>query len=528
MSREQGNGLLPDEAVVSTVGDGVYQLDEDGRFVAINDAVVEATGYDREALLGAHVSLVVDEDDVARLEAEIAELLKDDPDGVRATELPIRTADGETLAYELRFSVVREGDDFAGTVGVARDVSTKERRDAELKAQRDELERLRRINAVIRSIDRAVVRADTVERIERAVCDRIAADPYRFALVVRFDPQYEEFQPRTWAGIDEEYVDLLQRANFDVSDGPGATAARTRTVQVIQDIEEGEYDWSEPASECGFRSLAAIPLVHEETVYGVLGVYSDQPYAFDQPERKVLGELGEMVGYAIFAVKARRALLAEQVVQLTFRIVDEEYVFTALSARESCTVRFEDAVFHPDGALLLYVSVRGAPPEKVVEFCRNFASVSHLRVVSERDEECLLEVRYDEPMVLTTLTHHGGVLRSAVAEDGVADVHVDLPDEGNVREIVDALANAFDSSELVSRQTVERPVETRTQFRDALDRRLTDRQRAVLMAAYHGGYFDWPRGSTGEELAESLDISAPTLHKHLRLAEKKFLSTVFE
>jgi HTH-type transcriptional regulator, bacterioopsin transcriptional activator and related proteins len=90
------------------------------------------------------------------------------------------------------------------------------------------------------------------------------------------------------------------------------------------------------------------------------------------------------------------------------------------------------------------------------------------------------------------------------------------------------MANAFDSSELVSRQTVERPVNTRGQFRDALDRRLTDRQRTALMAAYHGGYFDWPRGSTGKELAESLDISAPTLHKHLRLAEKKFLSTVFE
>ncbi|MFB9806395.1 helix-turn-helix domain-containing protein [Haladaptatus pallidirubidus] len=48
------------------------------------------------------------------------------------------------------------------------------------------------------------------------------------------------------------------------------------------------------------------------------------------------------------------------------------------------------------------------------------------------------------------------------------------------------------------------------------------------MAAYRSGYFDWPRESTGEQLAESLDIAAPTLHKHLRLAERKLLSTIFD
>ncbi|WP_394327504.1 helix-turn-helix domain-containing protein [Haladaptatus sp. W1] len=33
---------------------------------------------------------------------------------------------------------------------------------------------------------------------------------------------------------------------------------------------------------------------------------------------------------------------------------------------------------------------------------------------------------------------------------------------------------------------------------------------------------------TGEELAESLDIAPPTLHKHLRIAERKVLSAIFD
>ncbi|WP_458204838.1 bacterio-opsin activator domain-containing protein [Haladaptatus sp. NG-SE-30] len=529
MSQEWGNRLLSDEMAVSSVGDGVYQLDVEGRFVAVNDAVVEATGYDRSELLGAHVSLVVNEDDVTRLETEIRNQVANDLDEVRTTELPIRTANGETLPYELRFSVVREQGEFVGTVGVARDVSSREQRDTELKAQRDELERLRRINAVIRSIDRAVVRAESTDEIEQAVCDRLAdAEPYRFALIGKYDPQFQELSLETWAGIDEEYVELLRQANFDISTGPGAKAGRSKAIQVFQDIERGDYEWSGPASECGFQSMATVPLIHNETVYGVLAVYSDRPYAFDESERAVLSELGEMVGYAVSAVKTRQALVAERVVELEFRLEDDEQFFTALSEREDCVIRFEDAVFRSDGLLLLYLSVHGADPERIIEVTAEYPNVSHLRLVREGEVECLLELHYEDSTVFTTLMDYGGVVKSAVSDEGESYVQIDLPETESIRAVVDAMGDVFETTELVSRRTVERPVETRGQFRDTLDQRLTDRQRVVLTAAYRAGYFDWPRESTGEELAESLDISPPTLHKHLRLAEATVLSELFD
>ncbi|WP_446685166.1 bacterio-opsin activator domain-containing protein [Haladaptatus pallidirubidus] len=423
--------MLSDETVVSTVGDGVYQLDADGDFLSANDAMVEMTGYDRDELLGSPFSLLLGDEDAARLDAEIKKLRNNAP-AVRTIELPTRTAGEEFVPCELRFSVVQSEDGTViGTVGVAHDVSHRNRHDAELKAQHDELEQLRRINAVIRSIDRAVARAETADEIEQSVCDHLAdADPYLFALVVRLDPQFEELTPQTWAGEHDEYVEYLREANIDVSEGPGAKAVKTRTVQAIQDIEADEYDWGESALECGFRSLAAVPLAHEETVYGVLAVYSDRPYAFDEPERELLSDLAELVGYALFAVKTQQALVGERVIELEFRLADEEYIFTALSVAEECTVRLEDAVLHPDGSLLLYVSVQGGDPARVVEFCREFEKVSHLRVLSTREDECSLEIRYGEPMVLRSLSHYGGVVKSAVAEDGVARVQIDLPETG--------------------------------------------------------------------------------------------------
>ena len=39
------------------------------------------------------------------------------------------------------------------------------------------------------------------------------------------------------------------------------------------------------------------------------------------------------------------------------------------------------------------------------------------------------------------------------------------------------------------------------EFHDAIVRLLTPCQQEVLLLAYMNGYYDWPRGKTGEELA---------------------------
>jgi predicted DNA binding protein len=57
---------------------------------------------------------------------------------------------------------------------------------------------------------------------------------------------------------------------------------------------------------------------------------------------------------------------------------------------------------------------------------------------------------------------------------------------------------------------------------------LTDRQRTALEAAYFSGIFEWPRHSSGEEVAESLGVSSPTFHQHVRAAEKKIFGALLE
>lgn len=87
--------------VVDALGEPVYELDSEGRFAFVNDAITELSGYSREELLGEHVSLVIPDDAVDRIEPQISELLTEDaPDRVRSeyhvttkrgTQCPSRT-----------------------------------------------------------------------------------------------------------------------------------------------------------------------------------------------------------------------------------------------------------------------------------------------------------------------------------------------------------------------------------------------------------------------------------------------------
>ncbi|WP_234403482.1 helix-turn-helix domain-containing protein [Halarchaeum acidiphilum] len=52
---------------------------------------------------------------------------------------------------------------------------------------------------------------------------------------------------------------------------------------------------------------------------------------------------------------------------------------------------------------------------------------------------------------------------------------------------------------------------------------LTDKQLQALRTAYVNGYFEWPRETTGEDVASELGVSGPTFHQHLRKALARLL-----
>ncbi|WP_435152089.1 PAS domain S-box protein [Haladaptatus sp. DFWS20] len=125
------------ETIVETVGDGIYALDEEFRLLSVNEAMEELTGYNREELIGAHGSLIGDEETVEEALYQRELLLEGEID-VGRYEITIQTADGDAVPVEVRFTALPvENGDFEGTVGVMRDISDRIERDQRLQIERD-------------------------------------------------------------------------------------------------------------------------------------------------------------------------------------------------------------------------------------------------------------------------------------------------------------------------------------------------------------------------------------------------------
>jgi PAS domain S-box-containing protein len=130
--KERQRDLARYETIVETVEDGIYVVDQDGRFRMVNEAYTEMTGYDREELLGEHVSLVVDETvrrDAKRLEAKLTDGEVENP----VIEAEIDTASGDSIPSEATFSALRSPEEGRHRIGVARDITDRKEYERELK-----------------------------------------------------------------------------------------------------------------------------------------------------------------------------------------------------------------------------------------------------------------------------------------------------------------------------------------------------------------------------------------------------------
>jgi PAS domain S-box-containing protein len=135
-----------DETILETIPDEVYALDEEGyltKIVPPINAEVTTTGYRPEELVGEHVSILMDDDDIATAEAEIRALIQSDEREHASFEMETITADGERVPNENHIALLPRDEDgrIQGTVGVLRNITERKAREHELKAQNERLDR---------------------------------------------------------------------------------------------------------------------------------------------------------------------------------------------------------------------------------------------------------------------------------------------------------------------------------------------------------------------------------------------------
>ncbi len=409
----------------------------------------------------------------------------------------------------------------------------RERQERERLRQREQLEALNRLNRIGHDITHAVITTETRAELEQQVCDRLTEDDgYRFAWVGSVNPGNSHVLPKAAAGVEDGYLDEIEITTDEGSpsgQGPSGMAIRTGEIQVVNDTRrDPAYEpWSESARERGYRSSVAVPIVHEDLVYGVLNIYSSSPRAFSGPETTILARIGDVIAHAITAIERRDALVSDAVIELEFRVGEMAEELVALSAADSCRIEFEQLI-RGDETLLAYGSAHDVSTERFQETIAETDGISDLRVLAARRDVFEFELVAPAAMSLfETIATHGGRVESATIADGEFRFVVELSRGRDTRQMIDRIKDQHADITYLAQRTTERSDRDESGTKSVLEEELTEKQRAAIQTAYFAGYFDWPRESTGEDIAERLGISPATFNQHLRTAERKFFTSVF-
>lgn len=513
------------ENVVDALNDVLYVVDEDGTLVFWNEALRDRFGYSEAelaALAPADFLVPAESDEVPEDPAAFVDV----PD--RHNVVNLVTKEGESIPHELHGSTYTDPETGARyRVGIGRDITGRLQRERALKRQRDELATLDGINEVLLATVRELVGTASQGGVERRVCERlVASDRYRFAWVGERELDGDRIVPRVTAGEGDGYLDSVTHTVDEdergTSDEPVGAALRTGEIQVA-DAVAPDFEHRAVARERDFESVAAVPLRSEGTVYGVLVVYAAREGAFTPRERDGFDVLGRTVGTVIDAARSRELLFADAVVELEFRV--DGGVLVPVAAEADCELELEGYV--PSGeAWVVYCAVDGAPPDDVAAAAGADPRVERARTVTAADGG-RVELLAGEASLLHAVEAAGATVRTVVAGPDGADLVIEAPVDADVRDLIGTVQETFPDLALVARRERDREVTTVGRPGGLLDA-LTGRQREALEAAYRAGYFAWPRESTAEEVAASLGLAAPTLHGHLRKAQRTILAALLD
>jgi PAS domain S-box-containing protein len=491
----------------------------DNPLVYVNDAFVRTTGYSKEFALGRNCRFLQGEDTSEKKVATMARAIEErEPVTV---EVRNYTKSGEEFWNEVTIAPLRnEVGEVTHFVGFQADVTDRKEAEIAVQQERENLTHLLdRINGLLEGVTSELVEGVNRTEIEEAVCACITeTTPYTTAWIGEADVTGDHLEPTTTAGDVDNRV---PESPIEMNDtGELAAAMESETLSVLSAdrvLPEGRH----PAGE-----VAVVPLAYGDTRYGALFIHARDTGSFNEREAAVLESLGRMVATALDAHESKRIISTDNVVEMELLVRDQEFFFVDLATRSGSTIEYAGSVYR-EGSPNTFVTTDG-DPESVVDLAGDTPEIDEASIVGREAGSALIELQITTESIVSKLAEQGAKTNAITATGEEAHLEIELPAAADARSVVQGIKDRHPQTELRRYQERERPPTTKREFIADLEERLTDQQFTALQRAYVGGYYDWDRGTNGDELAESMGVSRPTFHQHLRAAERKLVEEFFE
>jgi PAS domain S-box-containing protein len=183
---------------------------------------------------------------------------------------------------------------------------------AELEKSEEEIRYISSILGAIRNINQLIVRERDRTKLLKGACQILHnVREYRFIWVGLIEAGHKRVIPVARAGVEDKYLDEAEITWDDSQSGqsPAGVAIKTKKPDLIRNILEDPRSeaWREKARQQDYRSSAAIPIIHNEKVYGALSVYSSNPDGFNEAEVGLLEEVSSDLAFALNAIERQEA-----------------------------------------------------------------------------------------------------------------------------------------------------------------------------------------------------------------------------
>jgi PAS domain S-box-containing protein len=283
----------------------VIVWDPQFRITMFNHAFEHLTSLKANDVLGKRLDILFPEDKKKEATAHIKRALEGEH--WETVEIPILDSAGNVKIVLWNSANIHDtnGKTVVATIAQGQDITDRKQHE----------EKLRRLNRTLRAIsnsNQAIMRAENEDAFLQEACRIVVEDcGYKMVWVgLALDDPSKAVLPVAYSGFEKDYLDTLQITWADTERGQGPTGRAVRTGQpqfcLSMQNDERFKPWREEALKRGYVSSIALPLKADNTVIGVLTLYSIESTVYSDEELNLLSELANDFSYGMKILRIRK------------------------------------------------------------------------------------------------------------------------------------------------------------------------------------------------------------------------------
>lgn len=394
----------------------------------------------------------------------------------------------------------------------------------ELSAKENKIAKLKSITDILHKAYNNITHGEKIEYVSSNICEELTdLDYIDFAWVGQTNSTKGYIKPVASSDKKNKYFTYITNTDNDKSGElppPEYQAVREEDTYIVRNIYSltGNASWHRHALNNGFVSVASYPFSYNNSIEGVLSVYSASKGKFDTEYHRLLDNLASLLGGYVAAPTSQYTEDHGKYTAVKFSVSDNRCILYKIANELNCQIRVTTLLSVTAKKTKLLLQFADTSVKKVINQAESISAIADVCQIETSSDH--LKMSLKRPNIFTHAAEFNIIPSEVIAEPDGITFYVNIASNISNRVIINLFDSQYEDLLVLSQQQIDAD---KLDGVSSDDPRLTDRQREVLFAAIEEGYFDVPKRATGDDIAELFDISSTSIHNHIKKSVNKIV-----